>query len=159
MSDTLTHLAQPSAVRVVVIDPQAGVARGYYGAVAAPAWPRKDPGDTLDYVADYGCLLAGDEGDAISGLGVQIFPSQPGDLRLVSSAADGARAILWLTGGLAGTIYRVTLTVVTLGGRHVVRTVELPVEMVSSPPIPPGAITDEAGAPITTEGNVPLLVE
>lgn len=159
MSGTLVHMAAPSLTRVVMIDPLPSVTLGYFGAIAGPIWPRKDPGDTLDYVADYSSVLEGDDSDGLSDLSVQIYPAQAGDLRLVSSAADGARAVLWLTGGYAGTTYQVTLSAVTLGGRHLVRTVNLPVEAIATPPVPPDAITDQSGAAITTENNAPLTVE
>jgi hypothetical protein len=88
---------------------------------------------------------------------VTIAPDGPGDLSLVSSAADGASAVLWLAGGQAGVNYAVTLAVVTRNNRAITRVVRLPVLALSSAAMPdivllagPGAgLTDENGNPIT----------
>ncbi|MCB5944109.1 hypothetical protein [Acidocella sp. KAb 2-4] len=159
MPTVANHLWRPSNARYVQID---GFVPTPRGAVVAPplalAWPVKDPGDTLDYVFDIAPALAANPGDTIATLDVGISPGNPGDLTLASAAADGARAVMWLTGGQAGTLYTVTVSVTTAGGRALVRSIALPVQALSTAPvavdalqIPSGqALTGPAGLPITT---------
>jgi hypothetical protein len=120
------------------------------------AWPAKDPTETLDYVLDVSEALAGNEGDAIATVDVQIIPDNPGDLALQSSSADGSQAILWLTAGFSGTTYAVTITIGTNSGRVLARTVNLSVVTLAVQPIIPNAITDQTGAPITTQTDSPI---
>ena len=122
----------------------------------ALALATKDPGDTLDYVFDICEALAGNDGDAIATLDVAIYPDNPGDLTLQSSSADGDQAILWLTGGFAGTIYAVTVTVSTNSGRFLNRTVSLPVLSLATPPVSQSDIITETGVPITTQTDQPI---
>ena len=150
---------QPSSARVVVVDGFGPFPRGAWQVVpAALYWPVKDPGDTLDYVVDLSRALAGDIGDGIATLDVSITPGNTGDLILQAARADGDRAILWLTGGIAGTTYAVTVVVGTQSGRNISRTIGLPVLKLATP-MPFGAdITDQTGTPLTDQTGAPLMV-
>ena len=149
---------RPSHARAVLLAGFQAGARGA-AAVAPPPlrWPAKDPADVLDYQFDIAAALIGNDGDRIASLDVSIAPDGPGDLSLVSSAADGASAVLWLAGGQPGVNYAVTLAIVTRNNRAITRVVRLPVLSLSSAAIPdvvllagPGAgLTDENGNPIT----------
>ena len=149
----------PSVARVVAIDGFGIWPRGTL--LCSPgqlAWPPKDPNETLDFVVDIAGAIAGNEGDSIMTLDVIIRPANPGDLSVVSSTADGTLAILWLTAGFAGTTYGVTVTIGTNSGRVIVRTIDLPVLALSTPPMVVGDLTDQSGAPITDQTNAPILI-
>lgn len=159
MTTPASYLWRPSNARYLQIDGFVPTPRGpQIPPLQALVWPAKDPGDTLDYVFDVTPALTANPGDGISALGVVISPDNPGDLTLASCAADGPRAVLWLSGGQALTSYTVTITVTTLGGRTLVRSVALPVIALSSVPAPENALqtstgqalTDPTGTPITT---------
>lgn len=165
MSGTLsgtpaTHVWRPSVARLLVLDTFVPVPRGTITSALPPLqWPSKDPGDVLDYQFDISPALSGNNGDAISTMDVAIAPSAPGDLSLRSAAADGARAVLWLGGGQAGTTYTVTLTVGTQAGRMLSRSVLLPVVALSTTIITKSTLTTEDGTPLVDENNNPLLLE
>jgi len=122
----------------------------------ALAWPAKDPGDTLDYVFDISPALTANPGDSIATLDVTVSPDHPGDLTLVSAAADGPRAVLWLTGGQALTSYTVTVNITTLGGRTLARSIALPVTALASVPAPASALTTPSGQALTDPTGIPL---
>lgn len=148
----------PSTARVVALSGCGPMPRGAPSLTPCQlAWPPKDPGDTLDFVLDITDAIAGNEGDAISTLDIVISPNYPGDLTLESASADGGLAILWLSAGFAGTTYAVTMTMRTNSGRMLARTVNLPVVAMATPPAPPGSLTDQTGAPITTQANQPIF--
>src|SRR5580693_9047228 len=109
MPTPATHVWKPSNARTVVVDSFIPVPRGT-AAVAPPPlnWPTKDPGDILDYILDIGPAIIGNDSDGIATLSVTVSPSNPGDLLVQSTTADGSRIILWLAAGQAGTIYTVT---------------------------------------------------
>ncbi len=159
MATNAPHLYKPSSSRVLVLD---GFVPGPRGVLAvAPkllAWPAKDPADVLDYQFDIAPALSGNDGDAVSTLDVTISPANPGDLSLASAAADGARAVLWLAGGQAGTIYSVTLTIGTQAGRTLSRSVLLPVLALTSTPLASGALETETGSELVDEFGNPLLL-
>jgi hypothetical protein len=141
----------------VLVDGFGLVPRGSIQAAAnVLMWPAKDPSETLDYVFDISPALAGNQGDSIATVDVAIDPNNPGDLALQASSADGDQAILWLTGGVTGTTYDVTITVGTNNGRVIARTVNLPVVTLAVPPGASNAITDQTGAPITTQTASPI---
>src|ERR1700731_3804145 len=95
--------------RTIAIDGFVPVPRGAIGPVPTPlSWPSKDPGDVLDYQLDIEPALIGNEGDTIGSIDLDIEPSQPGDLSLDNTAADGYKIVLWLSGGQAGVNYNVT---------------------------------------------------
>ena len=136
----------PSNSRVIVLDGFGAVPRGTIVVAPQPlVWPIKDPGDVLDYVLDLSQALAGNEGDSIATLDVQIAPQNPGDLALQSSSAVGDVAILWLTQGVPGTNYAVTVTVGTNNGRVLARTIVLPVLALAASPQLPGALSHAQG--------------
>lgn len=152
------HLYRPSAARVLVLDGCVPVPRGAR-PLLPPAWPAKDPADVLDYQFDIAPALTGADGDAVATLDVAISPADPGGLAVVSAAADGARAVLWLGGGQAGTTYAVTLTIGTQAGRVLSRAVLLPVQALAGEDGGPDllqtetgdAVQDGSGSGITTQ--------
>jgi len=163
MATSAIHIYKPSAARVLVVDGFVPVPRG--ASVAAMlAWPAKDPADVLDYQFNIAPALNGDDGDAVATLDVAISPANLGDLSLASAAADGARAVLWLAGGRAGTTYSVTLTIGTQAGRTLSRSVLLPVLALASVdgsgsgPANPGSLQTETGAELVDEAGNPLLL-
>ena len=155
-----THVWRPSVARLLRLDTFIPTPRGTLANALPPLqWPAKDPADILDYQFDIAPAVTGNCGDAISTLDVGISPSAPGDLALNSAAADGARAVLWLGGGQAGTTYTVTLTVGTQAGRTLSRSVLLPVLALSTPVLPASTLLTEDGTPLVDENNNPLLLE
>jgi hypothetical protein len=110
----------------------------------------------LDYVFDVRPALTANLGDGISTLDVAISPDNPGDLVLASSAADGAKAVLWLSGGQALTTYTVTISITTEGGRTLVRSIALPVIALSSVPAPADALETSTGQVLTDPTGTPL---
>ena len=173
MATNASHLYKPSAARMLVLDGFVPGPRGSQAnplsAIPLPSWPAKDPADVLDYQFDISPALSGNDGDAIATLDVGINPSNPGDLALASAAADGARAVLWLGGGAAGTIYSVTLTVGTQAGRTLSRSVLLPVLALSAATGSvslgtgagmgsTGALTTDTGGVLVDESGNPLLL-
>jgi len=159
MATSAPHVWRPSNARVVLLDSFVPVPRGA-AATAAPllSWPAKDPADVLDYQLDIAFALIGNEGDGIATLDIVIAPNAAGDLTLVSAAADGTSAVLWLGGGQAGTIYNVTLSIVTTNGRGIMRTVCLPVLALSAPQLPDATLLDESGGTLTDQNGNPLTL-
>lgn len=154
MATVVTHSWIPSTARVVVLEGFGQIPRGVPPVVAGNvSWPAKDPLDVLDYVVDLSDAIAGNEGDAVATLDVQIAPSAAGDLTLVSARADGDQVVVWLAGGFGGTTYGVTLTIGTNAGRVISRTIDLPVQALARPPVPPGALIDQAGNPLIDQGG------
>ena len=150
MATTANHVWRPSVARVLVMDGFVPGPRGVQvQSLGTPAWPAKDPADVLDYQFDITPALTGNAGDAVSTLDVAISPSNPGDLSLASAAADGARAVLWLQGGQAGTTYTVTLTLGTQAGRTLSRSVLLPVLALASAAPTAETLTTNAGDTLT----------
>ncbi len=159
MPTTASHVWRPSAARILVLDGFVPTPRGTpVRARALPAWPAKDPADVLDYQFDITPALTGNDGDALSTLDVSISPATPGDLALVSAAADGARAVLWLGAGRAGTTYVVTLTLGTQSGRTLARSVLLPVTLLTAPPAGVDRLLTETGDAVRDETGEPLTV-
>jgi len=159
MPTTATHVWRPSSARRVLLDSFIPVVRGAT-AVAPPmlTWPTKDPGDVLDYQLDISPALVGNDGDGITTLDVQITPSQPGDLALTSSAADGTSAVLWFSSGQPNTIYSIAITIGTMNGRSIQRTVLLPVLPLSVAVNPTSALQTNSGLPITDQNGNPVLI-
>jgi hypothetical protein len=157
MSTPASHLWRPSNARYVQVDGFVSTPRGpQIPPPKALAWPAKDPGDTLDYVFDISPALTANPGDSIATLDVTVSPDHPGDLTLVSAAADGPRAVLWLTGGQALTSYTVTVNITTLGGRTLARSIALPVTALASVPAPASALTTPSGQALTDPTGIPL---
>lgn len=158
MPTPASHVWRPSSARVVVLDSFVPVPRGASPVAPAPlAWPAKDPTDVLDYLFDVSAAFAGNDGDGIASLDVAITPRQPGDLTLQSAVADGPVAVLWLTGGQAGTTYTVTIAITSGSGRSVSRSVLLPVMYLAAPPNPDAALGIEGGAALTDQSGNPVL--
>ena len=149
---------RPSSARRVLLDAFIPVARGA-SAVAPPllAWPTKDPGDVLDYQLDISPALEGNDGDSITTLDVLITPNQPGDLTLVSSAADGTSAVLWFSAGQSNTLYSVSISIGTGNGRRIHRTIVLPVIALSVASASATALRADTGFPITDQNGNPVL--
>jgi hypothetical protein len=157
MNTPASHLWRPSNARYVQVDGFVSTPRGpQIPPPKALAWPAKDPGDTLDYVFDISPALTANPGDSIATLDVTVSPDHPGDLTLVSAAADGPRAVLWLTGGQALTSYTVTVNITTLGGRTLARSIALPVTALASVPAPASALTTPSGQALTDTTGIPL---
>lgn len=158
MSATVTHVWKPSHARVVTIDSFIPVPRGT-AAVAPPplSWPTKDPGDVLDYVLDIAPSIVGNDGDSITNVTVGTSPANPGDLTLQSTMVDGSHIVLWLAGGQAGTIYTITVSLTTVTGRSLQRSVLLPVLLLSVPTIPQNAIVTAMGVMLTDQNGNPVL--
>ena len=157
MTTPASHLWRPSNARYVQIDGFVATPRGpQIPPAQALAWPAKDPGDTLDYVFDVTPALTANPGDSISTLDVVVSPDNPGDLTLVSAAADGPRAVLWLSAGQALTNYTVTVSITTAGGRTLVRSIALPVLALSSVPAPADALLTSSGQALTDPTGTPL---
>jgi len=158
MSTTLSHVWKPSSARLATIDSFIPVPRGSAAVAPAPLnWPTKDPGDVLDYILDIGPAIVGNDGDGIATLDVVMAPSNPGDLVLQSSTADGSRIVLWLSGGQSGTIYTITCSISTVNGRSLQRSVLLPVISLAIPVIPPNALITAAGIVLTDQNGNPVL--
>ena len=153
MSTTVSHVWKPSSARLVTIDSFIPVARGNSPVAPPPLnWPTKDPGDILDYILDIG-----NDGDGIATLSVSISPSNPGDLVVQSTTADGSRIVLWLSEGQAGTVYTITFIISTTNGRSLQRSVLLPVLMLSVPVVPSNALITASGVMITDQNGNPVL--
>jgi hypothetical protein len=120
-------------------------------------WPTKDPNDVLDYQLNISPALIGNEGDSIATLDVLIAPDNPGDLTLNEAQADGPSAVLWLSGGQAGTVYTITVLISTVTGRTLHRSILLPVLSLSAPPIPSNAIDIASGVVLTDQNGNPVL--
>lgn len=158
MSATISHVWKPSNARLVIIDSFIPIPRGTTAVAPPPLnWPTKDPGDILDYILDIGPAIVGNDGDGIASLNVGLAPSNPGDLVLQSSVADGSRIVLWLSGGQAGTIYTITFSITTINGRSLQRSVLLPVLLLSVPVVPAGAIVTTTGVVLTDQNGNPVL--
>ena len=158
MTTPANHLYRPSIARVLVLDGTVPRPRGAR-PLPQPCWPAKDPADVLDYQFDIAPALTGAEGDAVATLDVSITPADPGGVSLVSAAADGARAVLWLGGGQAGVTYSVTLTIGTQAGRMLSRAVLLPVRALSGTPSVSGVLLTESGSPVLDGAGNSISVE
>lgn len=158
MATPATHVWKPSNARTVQIDSFIPVPRGSTAVAPPPLnWPTKDPGDVLDYQLDISPALVGNDGDTIATLDVSIVPNNPGDLVLNSATTDGSLVVLWLSSGVAGTVYTVNILLSTTNGRSLQRAVLLPVLYLSVPPVPPNAIETALGIVLTDQNGNPLL--
>jgi hypothetical protein len=158
MATPAIHVSKPSSARTVLLDAFIPVPRGST-AIAPPLlnWPTKDPNDILDYQLNISPALIANEGDAIATLDVAIYPDNPGDLTLSQVQADGHSAVLWLSGGQAGTVYTITILISTINGRALQRSILLPVLFLSVPPVPINAIDIASGVVLTDQNGNPVL--
>lgn len=157
MSTAATHVSVPSAARTITLDAFVPVPRGVSPTQpATPSWPLKDPADILDYQFDIAPALIGNDGDAISTLDVTITPANTGDLTVVSIAADGKRAVLWLSGGISGTAYTIAITVGTVAGRTIARSILLPVTSLTTSQPTATVLLTSSGTPLVDQNGNPI---
>ena len=110
----------------------------------------------LDYQLDIEPALFGNDGDTINTVDITINPSQPGDLSLDNTVADGYKIVLWVSGGQTNVTYNVTVLVTLASGRTLQRTLLLPVIAMSVPAIPLNALDTSMMDPITDENGNPI---
>jgi hypothetical protein len=159
MPTPASHVWKPSTARTVVLDCFIPVPRGSTAIAPPPLnWPTKDPADVLDYQFDVSPALVGNDGDAVETLDVSIEPANPGDLTLDSATTDGPVAVLWLSGGQSGTVYTINLTIGTVNGRTINRTILLPALYLSVPPVPSNALVTDAGIVLIDQNGNPVLI-
>ncbi len=156
---------RPSNARAVVLDGYLPLPRGVAPPTVAPlSWPPKDPSDVLDYEIDASQALLGNDGDTVASLSVSVQP--PDELLPGQSFVDGQTAIVWFSGGVAGTTYVVQATLMTAAGRTIGRAILMPVQALATdaaPPATPGAsaqaaLTTPAGVVVTDQNGAPVLV-
>ena len=160
MSQAVSPLWQPSSARTVAVDGLLPLPRGVLPTDLPPLiWPTKDPGDVLDYTLDLSAALAGDPTDQVASVGVTVQPSgNPGDLLAGKVASGGTGAVVWLSAGVTGTVYAVNLSIGTLKGRVIGRTVLLPVQPLASTPPPSNPLFADTGTVITDQNGNPILI-
>lgn len=160
MATTVSQVWQPSTARSVSLDGLLPLPRGVLPADLPPlVWPAKDPGDVLDYELDISAAFAGDPTDAVSTVSVTIVPNlSSADVQVGRVVAQGAVAVLWLSSGQVGTVYSVQVSVGTVKGRVIGRTVLLPVQQLAAVQPPASPLTSDAGTIITDQNGNPILV-
>ena len=151
---------QPSDARTVALEGMLPLPRGVLPADVPPlVWPAKDPSDVLDYALDASAALSGDPSDRVVTAAVAIVPNlSAADLLLGNVFAEGGVVAMWLSGGQAGTVYAVQITLSTLHGRIIARTVLLPVQQMATAAPQTNMLTTGAGAIITDLNGNPILV-
>lgn len=158
MSTIAEHIWKPSDSRVVVLDSFIPVPRGATFAAPAPLnWPAKDPDDILDYQFDIAPAVIGNDGDGIATLDVTARPDQAGDVEITKVTADGPRAIIWVAGGQPGLVYTITISITTVSGRAINRSILLPVMALATPAVLQNAIQTSEGFMLTDHSGNPLL--
>ena len=160
MTQALPPLWQPANARVVSLDGLLPLPRGVLPTdLPPPIWPAKDPGDVLDYTLDLSAALAGDPTDQVVSIAVTTQPGGgPGDLVAGRMVASGASAVVWFSAGVAGTTYAVQLSIGTLKGRVIGRTVFLPVQSLASAAAPANPLMTDACSIVTDQNGNPILV-
>lgn len=76
---------------------------------------KKDPQAVLDWDIDWSKWLA-KAGDTITAVSATVTPS--GGLAVDSSSTTASAVKVWLSGGVAGSSYQVTVHITTSGGRQ-----------------------------------------
>lgn len=150
---------RPSTARRVVLDGFSPVPRG--GTGRSPSiliWPEKDPADVLDYEIDIGPAILGNEGDGIAGINISATPAGTNDIVVTRVAADGDIVVVWISGGVAGTIYVVQVTISTTNGRTLHRSILLPVQALATATVPSSILTTSSGAIVTDQNGNPILL-
>jgi hypothetical protein len=71
----------------------------------------KDPSETLDYAIEWSAVLAADGGLSVSTS--TWSASDPAGLTLATPTITGTKTIIWASGGVANTDYKVSNTMVT----------------------------------------------
>lgn len=88
----------------------------------------KDASDNADFTLDWTAPLNGDTIASITS--TSIAPTTTSPLTVsIPTAIAGATTVTWLSGGLAGTDYVMTVRVVTTGGRTLERSAVVPVSV------------------------------
>lgn len=82
-------------------------------------WDAKDPDEVLDYKLDWTDRLAGDT------VATSVWAAEAG-ITIDSNVFDDTSATVWVSGGTAGTTYRMTNTITTAAGRTMQEVVLLP---------------------------------
>jgi hypothetical protein len=90
--------------------------------MTTPAWPPKDPDETLDFVMDWSERLA--SGDEIT---ASVW-TDPDGIVTASDSMTTTTTTLWLSGGTLGETYTFTNTVTTDQGRIMQQTVKIKVK-------------------------------
>ncbi len=158
MATPVQFLVRPSLARLVCLEGYGPRVRGVGAGCNDLCWPVKDPSDVLDYVLDASPALLGAEGDGIVTLDVQIAPLETGGLVLNSTSVDGDRAVLWISGGVAGHVYSVTLGLGTTNGRYLLRSVLLPVQaLAQTSPAASQYLVDGSGMPLIDQNGSPIV--
>ena len=158
MATPAQFITRPSLARLVCLEGHGPRVRGVGMGYCDLCWPVKDPSDVLDYVLDASPALLGVEGDGIVTLDVQIAPQESGGLVLNSSSVDGDRAVLWMSGGVAGHTYSITLGLGTTNGRYLLRSVSLPVQALAQVTPPTSSyLVDDSGAPLIDQNGLPII--
>lgn len=86
----------------------------------------KDAGATVDYAVDWASLYLGTGSIAASSW--QASPVEDGGLAVLADAVEAGVALVTVTGGIAGHVYRLTNRVTLVGGRSDERTLTIRVE-------------------------------
>jgi hypothetical protein len=150
---------RPSNARRVALDGFSPVPRGGAGrAQSILIWPEKDPSDVLDYEIDIGPAILGNEGDAITAINITATPAATNDITITRVAADGDIVVVWISGGVAGTIYVVQVTISTANGRTLHRSILLPVQALAAATVPSSILTTNSGAIVTDQNGNPILL-
>jgi hypothetical protein len=119
-------------------------------------WPEAQLGSALDYSWDTFRDLAPIR-DAIASVAVSIQPSGSGELAVTSVSVDRFLIMLNLSGGVAGRLYFIQITVSTLAGRTFVYVIGLQISpLLAVPPIEPPA-SPFMGAAFNWPSGVNLL--
>jgi hypothetical protein len=129
------------------------VGRAPLGRQATPVplvWPNKDMGATLDYVADYSAMLAGNGvPDQIQSVSVAVLPASTPALVVGSPASDGQQVTLDISGGIGGQEYLVTVTASFTSGRIIPAPIRLYIW--------PAPCVADLVAPGSGSGGVPTI--
>lgn len=150
---------RPSNARRVVLDGFSPVPRG--GTGRGPSiliWPEKDPSDVLDYEIDIGPAILGNESDGVAAINISATPAGTNDITITKVATDGDTVVVWISGGVAGTIYVVQVTISTVNGRTLHRSILLPVQALATAIVPSSILTTSFGAIVTDQNGNPILL-
>ena len=160
MPIAVSQVWRPSTARSVALDGLLPLPRGVVQSDLSPlAWPAKDPGDVLDYEVDASAVLAGDPTDQVATVAVSVAPSDSAlDVQVGRVVADGPVAVIWLSGGQAGIVYAVQVSIGTLKGRLIGRTVLLPVQALAALASPSTPLNTESGTVMTDQNGNSILV-
>jgi hypothetical protein len=126
-------------------------------SVAPPLqWPMAEPADLLDYSLDYTAPLE-DDTDSIAFASIAVAPSGTGELAIFDITVAGAVLTAWLSGGVAGRVYRAAVTVETATGRAIELLAGLTIDpaLESLPLAPPPStgfgVAQTWGAPVVAD--------